>query len=92
MTAVVCTDGRHTDSLSPLLCRRFVRSLRWVPDQQTRWLDPQQQHAPSIHDVPTWAIRCIARYVLSWYVLHCLDAKPLATLQSHTLQCLYVSP
>ena len=27
---LVCSEGRHTDSLSPLLCHRFVRSLRWV--------------------------------------------------------------
>ncbi len=33
-----------------------------LPNQQAHWLEPQQQHAPAIHNVLTRAIRCIARY------------------------------
>ena len=105
----MCVDG-GTQTFCHCCCAIGLSGLSGesLPNQQVRCLGPQQCHAPSIHKVPTWAIRCIARYgvcpkqlvaklVAVSSVARSPDlvcpAPPLytpATLQWHTLQCLYV--
>ncbi len=57
----MCSGGRHTDFLSPLLCSGLSGGC--LPNQQVHWLGLQQQQTRRRgHAVLIYIIECVARY------------------------------